>query len=314
MTVTVLRAIASYVPGTAEYNAEKAERFSIAPGFIDDKLGIARVSRMAPGEDTGDLCERAFAALEKRTGLDRHAVDCIVVVTQNPHGGGLPHTSALLHGRLGLVESCASFDLSLGCSGYVYGLSVMGSFMRANGCARGLLFTADPYSKIIDADDRDTVLLFGDGASVTLLETAPDDADGWRPARFRFMTRGADGDALCVRDGRLTMKGRQVFNFSATAVPPLISAMLADAGVALEDVDRFLFHQGSKYIVDTLRQRMKLPEHKVPLKLYDQGNTVSSSIPLMLQDALDDAELWRIVLAGFGVGLSAASCLLERPC
>ncbi len=311
MNDPILHAIATYVPEGGENNGDKADRFNLAPDFIENKLGIGRVSRKAADEDTADLCEQAFLKLEASTGLDRADVDCIVVVTQNPDGEGLPHSSAVLHGRLGLPEACASFDISLGCSGYVYGLSIVSSFMHANGCACGLLFTADPYSKIIDPDDRDTVLLFGDGASVSLLKAGAD-RSGWRPTRFKYMTRGADRAALCVVNGHLSMKGRQVFNFSATAVPPLVNALLKEAGLGTEDIDQFLFHQGSKYIVDALRQRLKLPAEKVPLKLYEQGNTVSTSIPLMLEMAIANPDARRLLLSGFGVGLSAAVCLLER--
>ena len=306
-----ISAIGSYVPAARESNYEKKALFGIDDAFIADKLGVEQVSRKAPDEDTSDLCVKAFHDLEARLARRLESADCLVVCTQNPDGSGLPHTSAIVQAKLGLPERCACFDVSLGCSGYVYGLSIVTSFMQANGFARGLLFTADPYSKIIDPQDKNTVLLFGDAATVTLLEAA-DRAGMWRAGPFRFGTCGKDGDALENRNGVLHMNGRAVFNFSATAVPPQIRALLGDLQLQVADVDRFLLHQGSKFIVDQLIKRLELPRDKVPLNLAGQGNTVSSSVPLLLQGCIDDPALQRIVLSGFGVGLSWASCLLTR--
>lgn len=309
--MTGIVSIGSYVPAGRESNYAKKAQFEIDDEFIHDKLGVEEVSRKAPDEETSDMCVKAHADLEARLGRRLGAVDCLVVCTQNPDGAGLPHTSAIVHGKLGLPQECACFDVALGCSGYVYGLSILKSFMRDNGMSSGLLFTADPYSKIIDPQDKNTVLLFGDAATATLLQ-----ADGgpgaWVPGPFRFGTCGKDGGALVNRNGTLHMNGRAVFNFSATVVPPQVGALLKDAGLGAADIDLYLFHQGSKFIVDHLVKRLGLPPVKVPINLARQGNTVSSSLPLLLQDRLDDARLSRLLLSGFGVGLSWASCLLTR--
>lgn len=306
-----IAAIASYVSSGFLDNADRKEDFGISDSFIEDKLGILRVSRKARAEETSDMCVQAFRALQAKTGIATDDIDCVVVVTQNPDGHGIPHSSAIVHGKLDLPANCASFDISLGCSGFVYGLSIVPAFMAANGLRRGLLFTCDPYSKIIDPDDKDTVLLFGDAAAATFL-CAKEDGGHWQASRFRFMSNGRDGGALIHANGRLNMNGRAVFNFSATAIPDQVKDLLAEAGLDSAEIDLFLFHQGSKYILDTLRKRLQLPAEKVPLKLREQGNTVSSSLPLLLEDALSDVKLSRMLLCGFGVGLSAASCLLER--
>ena len=309
--MTCIVDIGSYIPAGRESNYAKKTQFDIDDEFIRDKLGVEEVSRKAPDEETSDMCVKAHADLEARLGRRIGAVDCLIVCTQNPDGRGLPHTSAIVHGKLGLPQDCACFDVALGCSGYVYGLSVIKSFMRDNGMSTGLLFTADPYSKIIDPQDKNTVLLFGDAATASLLQTqGPPGA--WVPGPFRFGTCGKDGGALENRNGTLHMSGRAVFNFSATAVPPQVTVLLKNAGFSTSDIDLFLFHQGSKFIVDQLVKRLDLPADKVPLNLAGQGNTVSSSLPLLLQGRLDDSRLNRMLLSGFGVGLSWASCLLTR--
>jgi 3-oxoacyl-[acyl-carrier-protein] synthase-3 len=302
--------IASYVPAGFESNLDKQARFGIDSAFLREKIGVERVARKAGDEDTSDLCARAFRTLQQKCGLDAGDIEAIIVCTQNPDGGGIPHTSAIVHAKIGAPEACAAFDIGLGCSGYVYSLSVACAFMQANGLRRGLLFTADPYSKIVDPEDKNTVLLFGDAATVTLLGPAPEAR--WIPRAFRFATRGSDGGALTNRSGKLQMNGRAVFTFSATAVPAQIRQLLASEQLSAEDVDLFVLHQGSKYIVDTLRERLDLPLAKVPVELALHGNSVSSTIPLVLESRLGIPGLKRLLLAGFGVGLSWASCLLER--
>ena len=305
-----IRAIASHVPTDSLSNYERREEFGLTDEFITGKLGVERVSRKEANEDTSGLCLKAFTALQNKLPVEPAAIDCLIVCTQNPDGHGIPHTSAIVHGALGVTERCAAFDISLGCSGYVYSLAVAKSFMEAHGMQRGLLFTADPYSKILDPVDRNTVLLFGDAATVTFLEVGSEAA--WVPKRFLFSTRGKEGSALNNDRGKLEMNGRAVFNFSATAVPPQIKELLAAEGIGADAVDAFLLHQGSRYIVDTLAKRLGLAPEKVPSNLAAQGNTVSSSIPLLFESILNRPDFSRVLMSGFGVGLSWASCLVER--
>lgn len=304
--------IATYIPSGFESNLDKLEKFAIDRSFIDEKIGVYRVSRKAPQEDTSDLCMASFAGLRRKCGIEPGDIDCIVVCTQNPDGRGLPHVSALLHGRLGLPRRCASFDVSLGCSGYVYSLSIVKSFMEANGFRTGLLFTADPYSKIVDPDDKNTVLLFGDGAAVTLLAHGRSEEPLLTPTAFEVDSNGALASALCNVDGKLRMNGRQVFTYSVTTVPESVRNLLDKASLGTQAIDFFLFHQGSKYIVDAIAKRLELPAEKIARNMTEHGNTVSSTIPILLEPLVHDARAQRIIACGFGVGLSTAACLLER--
>jgi 3-oxoacyl-[acyl-carrier-protein] synthase III len=306
--MSAISKIACYVPPARLSNLERQQELGIDEAFIRSKLGVCSVSRKGADEETSDLCVAAFNRLPDAARLRRDGVDCLVVCTQNPDGHGIPHTAAVVHGKLGLPDACASFDVSLGCSGYVYALWLVQSLLASGGITSALLFTADPYSKIVEPGDKNTSVLFGDGASVTLFEAT----QGWRARAFVLATRGVEGDALHNRTGALTMNGRAVFNFAATVVPPQVTECLKRAELQVDDVDLFLFHQGSKYIVNTLQRRLSLPDEKVPLEIGDHGNTVSSSIPLLLAERLSDPKLERIVLSGFGVGLSWGSCVLER--
>lgn len=285
---------------------DNAARNIAEPELLEQKIGVRQIARRVD-EDTSDLAVAAVNDLQQRHPFDAEKIECLVVVTQNPDGFGLPHTSAIVHDKLGLSESCAAFDISLGCSGFVYGLSVITAFMEQNGMATGLLVTSDPYSKVVDDNDRNTSLLFGDGAAATLLTDNP----VWHAGRYVFGTAGKHRQALHVNEDRtLVMNGRTVFTFSATAIPPAITRTLALNNISLDDVDCFLLHQGSKYIVDTIAKRLGVTD-RTAFHAGDYGNTVSSSLPILLADVVpDDAET--ILISGFGVGLSLGCTILRR--
>lgn len=304
-----IRDIAGYIPPGRIHNLSRQEEFQLQDGFLEKKIGFLSLSRRAAGEEASDMCCAAFERLAQNKDIHPASVQIIVVCTQNPDYG-LPHTAAVVHGKLGFPADCAAFDISLGCSGYGYSLAVIENMMHAMGYASGLLFTADPYSKIIDNKDHNTALLFGDAASVTLIGTDPIFTTG----RFTFGTQGKQHSSLICRDGVLHMNGRAVFNFTASIVPQNILDTLELNELSIEDIDRFLLHQGSKYILDFIRDRLRIPHEKAPFLSQDYGNTVSSSIPLLLESCLHDASCRRILISGFGVGLSWSSTVLFRRC
>ena len=302
-----IRAVSVYRPPTTIDNLEQGARLEADVAFITNKIGMLALTRKSAAEDTSDLAAAAVEKLVSEHGLPLAELDCLVLVTQNPDRAGLPHSSAITHKKLGLAPRCATFDIGLGCSGYVQGLSVIQAWMSAQGFAQGVLVTADPYSKIIDSADRDTALLFGDGASATWIAH---DCE-WHLGATDFGTQSAQCDAL-TRDasGHLSMNGRAVFNFAATQVPASIERLLAKAQCSLDTIDYVLLHQGSRYIVETLAKRIGAGERAI-FAAGAYGNTVSSSIPMLLAENTP-ASAKRLLLCGFGVGLSWASCILER--
>ena len=300
-----IEAFGKYIPENRINNKQRMKEFEVDEVFLKTKTGMLKLA-IKDEEDTSDLCVSAYMDLQSRISFNPNEVDCVVVCTQNPDARGLPQTSAIVHAKLGFPLSCAAFDISLGCSGFVYGLSVIQSFMAAHGFKKGLLFTADPYSKIIDKQDKNTSLLFGDGATVSLIGGSP----VWESGKFLFGTQGTESDAIRIRpdSGKLGMKGRSVFSFAATVVPDNIRQMLEMNELTIDDVDLFALHQGSRFIIDTLQKRLKVEAAKIPFVAEDYGNTVSSSIPLILSDLSGDEET--VVISGFGVGLSWASTVL----
>lgn len=304
-----IRNIGVHIPETRVPNISKQFNEPLAMNFLKEKLGVLAVARKNDTDKASDLCVLAMQdLLTREVGFDVTAVDCLIVCTQNGDFH-LPQTASVLHYKLGVPVTCASFDLALGCSGYVYSLQVAKSFMETNGLQYGLVFTCDPYSEIIDPKDKDTDLVFGDGATVSLLT-----ADAvYNIEKGAYLTDGTNYDYLIKRPGQTVfMNGRGIFNFVMRQVPPTINRCMVANDMKMSDIDLFLLHQGSKYIVDNLVSRMKLDAGKVPYAILGYGNTVSSSIPIMLQDYLKTDTLKTILVCGFGVGLSAAAAILRR--
>ena len=307
MTQIGIGHIGVYLPEASRNILTEAESFGLAEDFVTGKTGFTHVKRKPEDMDTSDMAVAAFHDLCEVAGLDPADIECLVVCTQNPDVRGLPHTSAIVHGKLDLPEHVAVFDISLGCSGFVYGVSVVRAFMEAHGMRKGVLITADPYSKVLNEGDKDTAILFGDAAAATLL---CEDAK-WQITDSAFASSGKGNAAIAVKDdGILEMKGRAVFSFAATKVPEMINNLLQRNETAVGDVDLFLLHQGSKYIVDTIATRLGVEADKVPFSSAEIGNSVSSTVPFLLRDAAEtDAQ--KVVIAGFGVGLSWAASILE---
>ncbi|MFG0831069.1 ketoacyl-ACP synthase III [Pseudomonas sp. CJQ_7] len=304
-----IKSIASYVPAQGVDNYAQGAKFGKDQEFIFGKIGSTFLPRKAGEQETSDLCVEAVNKLfALYPMLDRASIDALIVVTQNGDAEGLPHTAAIVQHKLGLPTHVAAFDISLGCSGYVYGLYAMKGFMEAAGLKNGLLITADPYSKIVDPEDRNTTMLFGDAATVTWMS---EDAS-WRLGKSSFGTDGSGAEFLKVEDGLFFMNGRQVFNFALLKVPAHLHELLEASRLAADDIDLFCIHQGSAAIVDAVARRFEYDPEKFVKDMLQTGNTVSSSIPLLLEKHVLTSQYKRVALSGFGVGLSWGAAIIER--
>jgi 3-oxoacyl-[acyl-carrier-protein] synthase III len=313
-----IRGIGTYLPERVVRNDELIERFGWDADFLERKLGIRERHIAAPEEGAADMAVSAAENLfASRPELDRETVGLVVLCTQNPDFG-LPHSSALVQARLGLPSTTACFDVGLGCSGFVYGLAIVRSMLETLGLQNALLLTSDPYSKVIDPGDRGTSPLFGDGAAATWVADDADNAVG----AFTFGTDGRGAEHLIVKSADhvggsdpayLSMNGRAIFEFMLERIPADLKRCAEKNGVALDDVDLFVLHQASAYMLGYLAKRMRIAPERVPVVLGETGNTVSSSIPFALGRLAADGELAgrTVLLSGFGVGLSWASTIVR---
>jgi 3-oxoacyl-[acyl-carrier-protein] synthase-3 len=304
-----IQEIGVYIPEGRVVCADHGERLGMSSETLERRTGFESLARKDVSEDTSDMACKAIGDLLERTGLSRNQIDCLVVVTQNPDGYGLPQVSALVHGKLGWPESIAAFDVALGCSGYVYALSVVKGFLAANGYRNGILVTADPYSKIVDADDRGTAMIFGDAAAATLVSAS----GTWCIGSSDFGTSGAGANHIHLNGERkLRMNGGAVARCCIRAVPGSIERALIKNSLTMGEVDYVLLHQGSRYIVESIGNELGAL-HKTYFMAKVVGNTSSSSIPLALRELLTWHPTSRtITLSSFGVGLSWATTVISR--
>ncbi len=313
--MSVIRAIGTYLPEQIIGNDELIERFGWDRTFLEDKLGIHQRHIAAEDEGAADMgiaaAEDLFA---KAPALQREDVQILIVCTQNPDYG-LPHSSALVQDRLGLPTTTACFDVGLGCSGFVYGLAVVRGMLETLGLDNALLVTSDPYSKVIDPVDRGTSPLFGDGAAATWITRA---GAGGVVGEFSFGTDGSGARNLIVEpdaEGRrcLSMNGRNIFEFMLATVPADVDRVTAANGITPDDVELFLLHQASNHMLSYLVRRMALDPARVPIRIRDTGNLVSSSIPFLIAELAREGALAgkTTLLSGFGVGLSWASTVVR---
>jgi len=302
-----IKDIGVHIPSKRTDNIEKLKKFGFKSTFLDEKIGVFKTSVKDDGDECSDLCVKAWNSLLEKTEFDKNDIDVIVVATQNADVR-MPHAAAHVHGKLDLKPSCASFDISLGCSGFVYGLSTIISFMKSNGMKKGVLFTGDPYSKIIDPDDRNTSLLFGDAATATLITDDPEII----PGKFTFGTLGQKSEEIKLVDEKLFMNGSAVVKFVKRYIPNDIRNNVKINGLNMEDIDKFILHQASKFMVGIVTKDLGIDETKAPYKIWDYGNTISSSIPILLENEIHEKNSKNYLISGFGIGLSWASCVLQR--
>ncbi len=293
--------------------------------LIYAKTGIRQRHIAAPDECASDLGVAAAERLFAEHNIDRNTIDFLLFCTQTPDYV-LPTTACLIQNRLGLPISVGALDFNLGCSGFVYGLSLADGLIRAGTARRVLLITAETYSKYIDPTDRSLRTIFGDGAAATLVEASDVPSLG----SFVFGTDGRGADTLLVTEGgarpkanaiqprkrkrwpsTLYMDGPELVKFSLDVVPPLIDRVLASAKWTRDQVDMYLMHQATLFMLDHLRERLTLDREHTPEALEQYGNTVSSTIPILIRDLRASGRLKpgkQTVLVGFGVGLSWAGC------
>jgi len=273
------------------------------------------------GVTSADLCFEAAERLLERLGWTRESITGLILVTQSPDYF-LPSSSCMVHKWLGLRDECAAFDVGLGCSGYPYGLYLAASMLKSGGQQRILMLHGETPSLFTSPEDHATTLLFGDSGSATVLESA----EGAAPGYFCLRTDGSGYDGLIMRGGAfrdripenprerfLQMDGAGIFNFTITRVPPLIRDTLEFAGLTVDDIDWFLFHQSNRFIMKHLAKKCGLPEARVPFVLERFGNSGGPSVALALTQGVPatDRKTCRAMMLGYGVGLSWGAAIAE---
>ncbi len=330
MIRAAVTAIECHLPQATLTNADLAAQFpDWAAEKVSEKIGIEERRLAAAEECASDLGVAAACKLFAGGACQPADVDFLLFCTQSPDYL-LPTTACLVQDRLGIPTTAGALDYNLGCSGFVYGLSLASGLIETGQARNVLLITAETYSKFLHPDDRSVRCLFGDAAAATLVQgvDGPVAADPW-VGPFVFGTDGAGAKNLIVPGsglrrpangqdsppaGVLSMNGPEIFAFTLRTVPRAIQALLAKSGTDMGGVDLFVFHQANRYMLEHLRKKAGIPEGKMVLALRECGNTVSATIPIALRQAVNEGRLrpgGRVMLIGFGVGYSWAAALMR---
>jgi 3-oxoacyl-[acyl-carrier-protein] synthase-3 len=307
-----------HVPEQVFTNKDLEQFVDTTDEWIVERTGIRERRFAAPHEALTDIARPAAAAALEDAGALPHEIDLIVCATVTPDMM-FPTSSALLADELGMPDA-AAYDLLAGCTGFVYAIAQAYGMVAGGLAKKALVVGGDVLSKILDWEDRSTLVLFGDGAGAVVLERVPDGgflgfelgADGgggehlWLPGSG---SRAFEDPASFVK-----MNGREVFKFATRVMVSSGQAILDECGRTVEDVDVYVPHQANKRIIDHAARKLGIPEQKVVVNVDRYGNTSSGSIPLALADAAADGRLREgelVLMTGMGAGLTWGSALIE---
>lgn len=327
-----IKAMAACVPQKIAYNKDL---ISIMPQDEVDKVvnSIGIIERRICDAEVfaSDLCYKAAKKLMDDNDIEPSSIDMILFMSQGADYR-IPATSCILQHRLGLSQDCAAMDLSLGCSGYVYGLSAAMAYASMDGINRVLLLDGEAFSKIINPRDKVNVPLYGDAGTATLIEKG-----NFEDSTFILHSDGSGEDAVKIPAGmrmpisedslketerengnfrndlEVYMDGMEVFNFAVRVVTKGVKDILKFKGLTIQDLDFIVFHQSNRMMTDFFVKLLKANPEKIPYCIDRFGNTSSASIPLTIVSELRDKliEPHKVALCGFGAGLSWATALIN---
>lgn len=294
-------------------------------------VGVNQRYNAEVGQTATDMACDAANKMFEEWNIDRQTVDFIIFSTQSPDHF-LPASACVIQHRLGIPTTAGAFDYDLGCSGYAYGLAMAKSFVDSGLAHNVLLLTGDTISKYLHPEDKNRVL-FGDFATTSLISNegfaeigdTVYGTDGSGAEAIILKNRAArhlatngkeemDDQNNIRRDDYFYMNGEQVFNFTIERVPKLIEDTLAKNEISKDEIDYYVFHQANKFMLNTIRKVCGLPKDKFYVNIEDTGNTTSSTIPVGLKLCLDNQQITsgqKVMVAGFGVGLSWAATVLK---
>lgn len=328
-----IKAIDYYLPEKVVTNKNISEKF---PEWTEDKIfekvGIKERHVCSENETALDM---ALKVCEKLFSTDvslKDSIDYVIFCTQSGDYK-LPTSACILQDKLGLSTNIGALDFNLGCSGYEYGLSLAKGLIVGNMAKNVLLVTSETYTKYMHPEDKGNISIFGDAATATIVST-----EGFAEiCDFVFGTDGSGAGDLIVKTSgskypeklneitkdenghivssdHLYMDGGSIFSFTLKRIPGMIKELLYKSNMTMGDIDLFIFHQANVYILELLRKKLKIEKEKFYYCIENVGNTVSNTIPIALCAAINDGTLKdkkNVLLAGFGVGLSWAGCVLK---
>ena len=305
-----------------EWNAEK----------VANKIGVIERHVSNSSETATDMAYKVAKSLFEKYPYVKNEVDFLLLCTQSPDYK-LPTSACILQERLGLPSSIGAIDFDLGCSGWVYGLALAKGLIYGGIAKNVLLITSETYNKYFHSQDKSNKALFGDGAAATLISIEGNvnigefvlGTDGKGENNLKVKTGGSrfphhlneegyDENGYLLASDYLYMNGPEIFNFTLDAVPPLMTECIQKNEITEESINLYVLHQANQYMLNTIRKVCGISKDRFYINLKHTGNTVSSTIPIALRNALDENVIQtnnRVLVAGFGVGYSYGACILD---
>ena len=319
---SLLLSAGSYLPKEILTNADLAKRVDTTDEWISQRTGIKQRHIAAPGELTSDLAVHAAEQALHHAGLRGADIDMLILATTTPDHT-FPATATKVQQRIGMRGGFA-MDVQAVCSGFVFGLATADNFIRTGQAHRALVIGAETFSRILDWKDRNTCVLFGDGAGAVVLEAG--EGDGSSKDRGVLCTHlfsdGTYYDKLYVDGGPSTtqtagfvhMEGKEVFRHAVVNLAAAVDAAIASAGIKSDDVDWLVPHQANRRIIDSMGHKLKLAPEKVVVTIDRHANTSAASIPLALAEAVNDGRIQRgqlVLMEAMGGGFTWGSALIR---
>lgn len=317
--------IGTYVPEKIMTNFDLEKIVDTSDAWIQKMTGIKERRIAAENEATSDLAYNAAVKALESSNTKAEDLDLIVVATMTPDYF-TPSVSAILQKRLG-AHHAAAFDLGAACSGFVYGLEAGGNFIATGMYKKVLVIGAEVFSRILDWEDRNTCVLFGDGAAAAVLGEVEEDygiigshlgADGDLDDVLVIPAGGSRApsthETVDNRSHYLKMKGPEVFKFAVKAMPGAVEKVLANTGINIDELELIVPHQANMRIISSAAKKLKFPVEKFVINLDKYGNTSAASVGLALGEAVEKGMIKKgdnIALVGFGAGLTYASCVMK---
>lgn len=314
-----ISSVGSYLPERILTNTDLEKMVDTSDEWIRLRTGISERRIISPQDTTSDLAARAAKAALKKVGVKPEEVDMIIVATVTPDML-FPATACLVQEKIG-ARNCAAFDIEVGCTGFVYGVSIASQFVQTGACDNVLVIGAEALSRLVDWQDRNTCILFGDGAGAVLIQPSEDEgpeilynllkADGKGGGLLHIPAGGsklpASDETVKKRLHAIQMNGNEVFKFAVKTVGEVVIEALENCGLKKEDVDFLVPHQANIRIIEAFRKRLELPEEKVIITVNKYGNMSSATIPVSLEEAVEKGKINKddiVVAVGFGAGLT----------
>ena len=325
MKYTYIAGTGSYVPDEIISNFALEKMIDTSDEWIRTRTGIVERRIARKDEATSDLAVKAAQSAIEDAGLEANDLDLIITATVTPDML-FPSTGCMVQKKIG-AQKAAAFDISAACSGFLYALEVGDQLIKSGHYQNILVLGADTLSKITDWTDRNTCVLFGDGAGAVVLRAREQDqgilcshlySDGAMSEMLRVPAGGslrpASEETVQNRLHYITMKGNEIFKTAIKAMTEAIEQVAASGGIPIDNIDLFIFHQANTRIINAVAQRLSIPENKIPLTIQKYGNTSTASMPITLDELNKAGKIHRgdvICFAAFGGGLTWASSLVK---